>query len=150
MKLQRATREKADDALRDTLEKAEGREHVRAILRLDPPPGQKAAKPAAAPDPARFESREDYRRAIVHHRSKALLKEQGPTIQRLKDLELAVRGGEMGRTVVVEGPAENLANGVALPGVAHAHLDQEIELIEPRRPGKRVHARKRKPVRSPR
>ena len=149
MKLAEPVIEKADEALRETLERAGGKDRVRAILHLDPP----AAAPAAdssAPRPETFRSREDYRRAVVQHRSKALAEDQGPTIQKLKDLSLEVHGGALGRTVVVEGNAENLADGLALPGVCEAHLDEEMELIAPVR-GRKIAARARKPrVRSTR
>jgi hypothetical protein len=151
MKLAEPVLEKADEALRETLAKAGGKERVRAILHLDTPPSAAPAADPPAPRPETFRSREDYRRAVVQHRSKELAKDQGPTIQKLRDLSLAVRGGSLGRTVVVEGDAENLANGLALPGVCEAHLDQDIELIEPVRPGRKIAARTRKPrVRSTR
>lgn len=145
MKLAEPVIEKADEALRETLARAGGKERVRAILHLDAEPSAGAVKGAPAPRPESFPSREDFRRAITQHRTRELAKDQGPTIQKLKDLSLAVQGGALGRTVVVEGNAENLADGLALPGVCEAHLDQEIELIEPVRPGRKIAARTRKP-----
>lgn len=151
MKLADPVIEKADDALRETLEKAGGKDRVRAILHLDTEPSAAPAKGPPAPRPESFDSREGYRRAITQHRSKELDQHQGPTIQKLKDLSLSVHGGTLGRTVVVEGNAENLADGLALPGVCEAHLDQEIELIAPVRTGRKIAARTRKPrVRSAR
>lgn len=144
MKLADPVIEKADDALRETLEKAAGQERVRAILHLEAPSADASSSPSP-PDPTAFHSRADYRRAVVKHRWRTLDKDQGPTIQKLKDLSLDVHGGSLGRTVVVEGPAERLASGLALPGVSQGHLDQEMDLIEPVRPGRKLAARTRKP-----
>ncbi len=39
----------------------------------------------------------------------------------------------MSRTVVVEGPARLLLTSLELPGVRHASLDRQIEIVKPRR-----------------
>ena len=125
---------KIDSLLRDVLMDALGNEVIRAVMVLAPetlPKGEEVSPPT--PDPSSFQSREAYRRAMIAIRQKQVKDSIRKTRQQLDALFLNPRGGTVGYTVVVKGPAHHVLDSLKLPGVQHASLDREIHLIEPRR-----------------
>ena len=139
MNIDRRLLRKADPLLRDELERARGEEVLRAVLLLRP---DGAIEGPAAPDPRDFDSREAYRRALIEARRRAIAGEVGETRRALEGLGLSPRGAELGRTVVVEGPAARILEAMGLPGVDHASLDRPIASIAPRRPDDRPRSRR--------
>jgi hypothetical protein len=134
MKVEKRLLQKADPRLREALASAEGREVIRAVVRLGAP-GQEENGAASSEglDPGAFESRQAYRKAQLARRQEEVSRDIGDTVRALDELSLAPRGGKMGRTVVVEGPAHQVAAALGLPGVLHASLDRPMKLVEPRR-----------------
>jgi len=124
---------KVDTRLRDALEGASGDERLRAVVLLrGGGDGRDGTGPE--PDPSDFATREAYRRALIDWRSSHTARQIGGTVEALRRLELAPRGGAIGRTVVVEGPARRLLAALDLSGVEHATLDRPLEGPRPRRP----------------
>ncbi len=136
MKLANIHAAKIDELLRNTLLEAEGNEVVRAVMVLGRPSDERRRGPAP-PEPTQFSSRTDYRRALIECRQVEVGMIIGKTRQKLSELNLNPRGGKVGHTVVVEGPAERILASLELPGVRHASLDQRVGLITPDR-GKRM------------
>jgi hypothetical protein len=123
--------DKADHDLRQALARATKDQVLRAIVILDDPPT--SADGGSPPQPADFATRGAYRRAAIDHRRASLQAHEG-TLNALRALTLSVHGGQVGRAVVVEGPASRLLDGLDLPGVERALLDRGIELVRPRSP----------------
>jgi hypothetical protein len=124
---------KANAPLREALHDAKPDANLRAILFLGPdePVGQTARAPEVRP--SQFGSRTDYRAHLIAKQAENLRHRYGETLQKLRDLDLDVRGGEkVVRAVVVEGTAKQILSSLGLPNVRAAKLDQPIELIRPR------------------
>ena len=119
---------KTDPRLEDTLKHAQEDENIRAIVVLEP------VRPANRVDkklhPSQFSSRQAWRQALIEQRENQLAGEIGGTLEELEKLSLKPRGGKIGRAVVVEGPARDIAASLDLPGVIHASLDHPIDLSD--------------------
>ena len=136
MKLSERHIAKTDDLLRDALEAATGEETICAVMVLAPDAEERAAEGVetpSVPQPSEFPSRAAYRQALIERRQAATRHGIGKTKQDLANLSLNPRGGEIGATVVVEGPASRVLASLDLPGVRHASLDRRIDLVKPRR-----------------
>jgi hypothetical protein len=128
MKIDERHVSKTDPLLEDTLKHAREDENIRAVMVLG------SDKPTSRIDkelhPSQFPSRQAWRKALVEQHESQLEHEIGGTLEKLRRLSLKPRGGQIGRAVVVEGPAANIAASLTLPGVEHASLDRSIELLK--------------------
>lgn len=127
MKLDEEQIAKADPLLKDTLNKAQEDENIRAVVVLGS--STAANQGDQEPHPSEFPSYQAWREAMVERRKSQLAGEIGDTLEKLRDLSLNPRGGTISRAVAVEGTASNIADSLALPGVSHAILDREIEAL---------------------
>ena len=119
---------KTDPRLEDTLKHAQEDENIRAIVVLEPDaPTNRVDKKL---HPSQFSSRQAWREALIEQRENQLAGEIGSTLEELEKLSLKPRGGKVGRAVVVEGPARDIAASLDLPGVIHASLDRPIDLSD--------------------
>lgn len=136
MELLPQQRIKADGLLIDSLAKAEPRQIVRALVFVacDSDLAGKGQPVAVELRPSDFASRLEYRRALIDRKRRQSSGRNMSTLKALADLSLNPRGGTIGGTVVIEGPAGRVAEALLLPGVKKAVLDREISLVEPRRP----------------
>ena len=125
MDLEAGQRRKLDKPLKQVLQTAGEEEQIRVLLQLDD--GQKASTTPAL-QPKDFASRAEFRRAANEQRRQQLETATADTRKALDRLGVRVRGGKLGRTVVVDGTAGQIAKTVALPGVKKAMLDREIEM----------------------
>jgi hypothetical protein len=131
MNLNSALLAKADPLLREALQKAGGGEVLRAVLvlRSEPKEGE-----GPEPSPAAYPSRAEYRRALIERQRQRLKEgEVGRTVRELEGMDLKPRGGGLLATVVVEGPADQVAAALELPGVVRGDLDRPVHLVNPRR-----------------
>ena len=126
MKLNDTYLEKTDPLLRSALEHASDGDMLRAVLLLN-----QVEDPDSAEElrPDQFPSRQAWREALIARRADQLTGDLTGTLQALEGLSLQPRGGTLGRTVVVEGPARQILTSLSLPGVRHASLDQPIHLV---------------------
>ncbi len=131
MKLGKAHIAKIEDLLCNALKEAEGNEVIRAVMVLGPL-GREPRHEEAPPEVLKFSSRTAYRQALIEDRQVKIGQAIGETWRQLADLKLNPRGGKVGRTVVVEGPAQKILASLELPGVQHASLDRCIGLVAPR------------------
>jgi hypothetical protein len=132
MNLKPAQIEKADKPLRETLRQVKPEERLRAILFLGPErPEAAQIESSKEISPDDFESRSEYRGALIARQQKALAARYGKTLQELRDLDLDVHGGQQIRAVVVSGKARNIVACLSLEDVRQAVLDRPIDLIEP-------------------
>lgn len=137
MKINKRIAKKADPLLLEALAEAEGDEVLRAVVLLDD--GTDVGSEVSAGEqlePSQFPSRFEFRRKLIEQRQAHLESEIGETLEKLSELSLSPKGGKIGRSVVVEGPARQIAASLELPSVSHASLDRRIQLIGPRRHGK--------------
>lgn len=134
MKLSREQETKVDQPLLESLSHEGGDRLIRVImtLRADDTEDQSAQGPEDV-QPSKYGSRESYRAALIERQRKLMALQLEQTRHSLESLALCVRGGKLGRTVVVEGSAKQIASSLELPGVERVRLDIEIGLIEPRR-----------------
>lgn len=117
---------KTDPLLEETLKHARGDENIRAVVVLSSV--EPTSRVDQEPHPSQFPSRQAWRKALINRRESQLSGEIGGTLEELRNLSLKPRGGTVGRAVVVEGPARDIAASLDLPGVRHASLDRTIEL----------------------
>jgi hypothetical protein len=116
--------QKADPALREALENAEGHETLRTVMVLG---GETiASDDSSSPQPDAFEDRTQYRQALISHQKNRLSQEIGAVKTQLRQRALNLSGGTITRAVVVEGKASDLLDALELPGVRHASLDQPL------------------------
>jgi hypothetical protein len=133
MKLTQSVFGKINAELQEALTQTEREETLRVIMQLGSAESERASeKPENVFDPSQFSSRRDYRQALIDQQKAQVSQEVGDTLNKLRALSLKVQGGEIGRTVVVEGPAREITAALELPGVRSASLDQRFALIEPR------------------
>jgi hypothetical protein len=121
--------QKADESLRQALERAEPEQTLQAVVVLEPD-DQKSGT-SKPPDPSEFSSREEYRQAMIGHREAELAEQLNSALRALHELGLAVHGGRHGRTVVVKGAASDLLASLDIPAVRQATLDQPFGLDNP-------------------
>ncbi len=131
MKLGKAHIAKIDGLLRIALKEAEGNEVIRAVMVLGPL-GREPRHEEAPPELLQLSSRTAYRQALIEDRQVKIGHAIGETRRQLADLKLSPRGGKVGHTIVVEGPAAQILASLELPGVRHASLDRRIGLVAPR------------------
>jgi hypothetical protein len=126
---------KADVSLREAIEQADPGQTLQAVVDLDPVDGttRGASKQLT---PGEFGSRDEYRQAMINRREAELAEKLGPTLQSLRELGLEVKGGRLGRTVVLKGAASDLLASLDLPAVRQATLDQPFGLGQDK-PGKK-------------
>ncbi len=119
---------KTDPFLEDTLKRAREDESIRAVIIVEPdaPPDSGDREP----HPSEYPSRRAWREALIERRESRLADEIEGTIEELRKLSLKPRGGKMGRAVVVEGSARDIAASLELPGITHATLDRRIGLSD--------------------
>lgn len=129
---QRFTR-KLDERLQQALAAAKDDDRLRVVMVLAEQ--GRGAERGSEPDPAAFSSRSAYRQAMLKQRGEQIARDTQATKAALEKLDLAVRGGTAGRTVVVDGAAKQILASLALDGVSHVALDQRLGLIEPDRKG---------------
>ena len=134
MNLTQHQHDKVDTLLLDALTKAEPDTIIRVIMKLQPSthPESKSAQEHPI-DPVLFESRQEYRAALIERQKRQTDSEIGETIRALESLSLTVQGGQISRTVVVEGPAQQIAASLNIPGVRWASFNRPLHLIEPTR-----------------
>jgi hypothetical protein len=138
VKLSKTHLEKIDPKLQEVLEKAKGDEIVTCLMLLGPELEDAKQRSASEElNPAQFPSRKAYREKAISQRKDELAHNIGITLQKLRDLSLNPRGGNISPTVVVEGMARQILAALELPGVRHASLDRPIELIRPINQGSR-------------
>ena len=117
---------KADEPLREALKQAEPKQTLQAVVVLDP-----AADAGAAAEPfglGETGMQMESRKATIARRARELADQLGPTLQALRALGLEVRGGRLGRTIVVKGAARDLLASLDISGVRQAALDRLIGL----------------------
>ncbi len=135
MKIDDKYNSKTDPLLQQALSNAGEREVLRAVMVIgtDSQEVEHGCAQSKAPqvDPSQFSSRLDYRKALIAQKQSQVADDMHEVLQALHDLSLSTRGGTMGKTVVVEGPASQILASLELPSVLHASLDQEVNLIEP-------------------
>lgn len=131
MKLGKSHIAKIDDLLCNALKEAEGNEVIRAVMVLGPLDSE-PGREEAPPEPLQYSTRTAYRQALIEDRRVKIGQAIGETRQKLAQLNLNPRGGKVGYTVVVEGPAAQILASLELSGVRHASLDQRISLVAPR------------------
>ncbi len=135
MKVDNKHNSKTDPLLQQALSNAEEREILRAVMVIGAESQDSengcAQSPEPHVDPSQFSSRLAYRKALIAQRQNQVADDMHDVLQALHDLSLSTRGGTMGKTVVVEGPAAQILASLELPSVLHASLDQEVNLIEP-------------------
>lgn len=138
MKLNTTHIQKLDPLLRKALERATGEEFLSTLMLLRPESKESAndAPESTEPDPSHFESREEYRGALIARQREMVSRGIEGTLQALADLSLRPRGGSISHAVVVQGAARQILSALELPGVAHATLDRPVTLVEPQRPRK--------------
>ncbi|NJP04470.1 MAG: hypothetical protein HC837_01960 [Chloroflexaceae bacterium] len=121
--------QKADQFLQEALRNAQNDQVLRAVMVIndqDEPVTQESVCPPS--DPSHYHSRKEYRQALIQRQQESMYLAHDDTLQALRDLKLAPRGGHIGHSVVVEGTASQLIRSLDLPGVLHASLDQAILL----------------------
>ncbi|KMO12226.1 hypothetical protein [Methylobacterium platani] len=132
MKLDPTSRDKASGDLQALLETTDADARVRVVLILGGAGATVAASSAAMhrSDLHRsdYGSSTDYRRALIDRRRTEVRDLTADTVRDLEKLSLQVTGGEIGRAVVAEGPAGQIARALALDGVSSAILDAPIGL----------------------
>ncbi len=114
---------KIDRSLQSVLQTAPSDDRLRVIMEL-----AASDDPNDAPDPSQFESRVAYRRALIERQSAAHASAQAPIREKLAELGLDLKGGRLGRTLVVEGPVSGVLASLKLPEVHRAMLDREIDI----------------------
>ena len=86
------------------------------------------------PDPAKFASRVEYRRALIDQKTASSAASGTEELaERFSQMGLKAIPGLLSQTIVVEGSAEALSKALANDAVTNAYPDDEIELIRPRR-----------------
>lgn len=134
MKLLGRQAAKIDPLLRKALTNARGDEVLRALMVLgSESPDHTMGGKKQTPRPSAFPTRGAYRMAMIEQRQGDIERTIGETRRALAALDLRPRGGRTGHTVVIEGPAQQILKSLTLPGVRHASLDQQIQLVRPRR-----------------
>ncbi len=133
MKMSKRMAAKADSPLCEALAQAKGDDVLSAVMLLGSEESDSGISDDDRIDPAHFTSRTEYRKKLIEQRSADVKSEIGETINKLSDLSLNPRGGKIGRAIVVEGPARQIAAALDMPSVRHASLDRRVRLIEPRR-----------------
>lgn len=126
MKLSRTQIEKADDVLKDALERARPDETLTTVLVLE---AADAGESSASLDPASFVSMADYRRALIAQHDGPKANRHAATFDALCDLSLDVRGDRDGPVVVVSGPARQISKALELPDVQSAQLNRTLKLL---------------------
>ncbi|MFQ3662601.1 MAG: hypothetical protein SNJ69_09445 [Chloroflexaceae bacterium] len=129
MKLTGIDTSKVDVQLKKALRSARPGDIFRVVMTLQP---ESSDVPEFVIDPARFASREEYRRELIAAREQHVSAALHDTREELERLLPAVHGGKLSHTVVVEGSAKQLVSALQLSGVSHAWLDQPLQLVEPR------------------
>ncbi len=145
MKLSSVVKEKLDESLCHKLTKAKADDRVQVVYFLQPL-GDEIAEVKAI-KPSDFSSRKDFRLALIDQQKMHNSQAVGKTIQGLKKLTLNVKGGNITRAVVAEGPARLIADGASLPGVRSAVLDSPLTLPKPRKAAVKLTGSKRAAMR---
>jgi hypothetical protein len=128
---------KADDPLREAILASKPETPIRAVLLLGSEETESGRHDASRTvDPTKYPSRSAYREHLIERQKKHLASLYGETLQRLRDLDLRVQGGNALRAVVAEGEARQILESLALPHVRRDLLDRPVELIRPRKPSK--------------
>ena len=130
MNLEHVNLSKTDEHLREALRKAKRDEPLQVVMVLD---DSSSSKKSAEPKRSDYRTATDYRRELIRRRSLELAGGVGDTVKSLSDLDLEIRGGKLGRTVVATGPARQVVKSRSLTGVVSVTLDSPNELIGPRR-----------------
>ncbi len=117
---------KIDPLLREKLQSVGGDENIRVLMVLGE--DERSSRIEQQLRPSQFASRTAWREALIEQRRSQVADEIGNTLEDLRKLSLQPQGGTLGRTVVVEGSARDIATSLELPGVRHASLDRPIEL----------------------
>lgn len=87
------------------------------------------------PDPANYESRVEYRRALIDQRKASSSATNTDELAKsFSKMGLNAVLGMLTHTIVVEGPAESLAKVLVNDDIVDAFSDDRIELIRPHRP----------------
>lgn len=131
MKLSGKYLEKADDSLREALEQAAEDESMRVILTLDEDKCGSVQSIKNGLSPSDFESRTEFRKALVNRRKNLLAEQFAETRKKLRDARLELRGGEISRVIVVDGNARDIARSLSIPGVLRVTLDKKISIPAP-------------------
>jgi len=124
MKVEEQIAQKVDPELLRALHDAAGHEILRTVMVLGD--DSKPAPETPSIDPSRFATRSDYQRALRSRQQEQVKGAVRPVQKQLEQLDLKTRGGEFSRSVVVEGPAQQILASLELPGVQHASLDQSL------------------------
>ena len=132
MKLDAGSLGKADNELRTFLRTAESDDPVRVVLILGEGDDTSGKNSAVEVRPSDFNSKADYRNALIDRRKASLRDSVGDTVNSLRQLSLKLTGGEIVRAIVAEGSAGQIAGALKLPGVSSAMLDRTIDLVRPR------------------
>ena len=122
--------EKADKSLREALKNTPRGEKLRVIVTLDDRnSGSESNKEFKSEiSPADFESRTDYRKALIEQRKSWLNDKLAEVRERLSAESLQIRGGEISKVIVVDGDVQNIARSLSIPGVKKMVLDRQIAL----------------------
>jgi hypothetical protein len=112
------------------LRNAGDHEMVRAVLVLR---HERTDQDEPEPLPSAYPSRVEYRRALIERQRKRLREgEVGRTVRALQGMDLKPRGGDLLGVVIVEGPANQVASALELPGVVRGDIDRPVRLVDPR------------------
>lgn len=122
MDVKAKTISKADFGLASALAAARPADVLRVVLTLRPSSAAPAVNKTAT---VQFGARSDYRRSLIAAREQKMTQTVGPTIAKLKAMNLAPHGGRVNPVVVVEGKADDILRALSLRGVAKAVLDRE-------------------------
>jgi hypothetical protein len=133
---------KADPLLQDALQQATEDEKLRVLVSLRPE-STRASK-ADVPSPDQFDDRVSYRQAIIQHQQTQQGQSLEKAIGELRSLSLDVQGGAISPVVVVTGAAKDIARALDLPDVAHASLDREINVEQPKKQSKKSSGKSKK------
>ncbi len=130
MKLEPKYLEKVDPLLEKELTEARGYEPLRVIMVLDDPDSVSQHPTESEPNlhPSQFPNRKAYRQALIDAQEKRVANAVGKTRQALEHLSLRLRGGEISKTVVVDGSASQILAALELEGVRQVTLDQPLAL----------------------
>lgn len=132
MKLTTQQLAKSDAPLQKALSDENDSTPLRVIMRLGRGDDLVSTTRDEEINPARYPSRQEYRRALIEQQSRHVAEELSGTLQLLRELPLTLQGGgTISRSIVVEGAVKAIAQALELPGVLYAQLDRPIALIEP-------------------
>ena len=79
--------------------------------------------------PKDFENHAEYRKAAIAAQRYRISEAVGSTLERLKQMNLKVKGGQTSSVVVAEGAAHDVIKAIELDAIEHADVDREIGII---------------------